>query len=125
MDFLAAFGYIGIFIVVAIAIAFVFVLLPVFLTLARVIPKKPGKTKEATYECGMETVGKSWVRFNSRYYLIGLLFVVFDVETVFLYPWAVAFRQLKAFGLIEMLVFVVILVVGLAYAWKKRALEWR
>lgn len=125
MDFLASFGYVGIFLVVALIVAAIFVLIPFFLAKFRMIPKNPNPVKNATYECGMETVGRSWVQFNFRYYLVALLFVVFDVETVFLYPWAVAFHQLKLFGLIEMLVFIAILVVGLVYAWKKGALEWR
>ncbi len=89
-----------------------------------VSPRKPNPIKSLTYECGMETIGDSWVQFNTRYYLYALVFVIFDIETVFLYPWAVAFRQLALFGFIEMLIFVAILVVGYVYAWKKKALEW-
>lgn len=77
-----------------------------------------------TYECGMETYGTSWVRFNVSFYLYALLFVIFDIETVFLYPWAVSFRHLGLFGFIEMIIFIAILLVGLAYAWKKEALRW-
>ncbi len=87
-------------------------------------PKKPSKAKLETYECGMETVGDAWVQFRVQYYIFALIFVVFDVETVFLYPWAVSYGKLGLFAFAEMLVFVGILVVGLVYAWKKQALRW-
>lgn len=90
----------------------------------RIRPQKPDPAKASTYECGMDTVGTSWVQFNFRYYAYALLFVVFDIETVFLYPWAVAFRQLGLFGFIEMMIFLGILAIGLVYAWRKKALEW-
>jgi NADH-quinone oxidoreductase subunit A len=77
-----------------------------------------------TYECGVETYGTSWIRFNVSFYLYALLFVIFDIETVFLYPWAVSFRSLGFSGFLEMIVFILILLVGLAYAWKKEALKW-
>ena len=79
---------------------------------------------EDTYECGVETYGSSWFRFNVSFYLYALLFVIFDIETVFLYPWAVSFKQLGLFGFLEMVVFIFILLIGLAYAWKKEALKW-
>jgi NADH-quinone oxidoreductase subunit A len=79
---------------------------------------------EDTYESGVETIGTSWIRFNVSFYLYALLFVIFDIETVFLYPWAVSFKQLGIFGFFEMFIFIVILLVGLAYAWKKEALKW-
>jgi NADH:ubiquinone oxidoreductase subunit 3 (subunit A) len=79
---------------------------------------------EDTYECGVETYGTSWFRFNISFYLYALLFVIFDIETVFLYPWAVAFKRLGIFGFGEMVVFISILLVGFAYAWKKEALKW-
>ncbi|MFQ5826312.1 MAG: NADH-quinone oxidoreductase subunit A [Dehalococcoidia bacterium] len=101
------------------------ILLPQLLTLVGVVPKKPDPIKSSTYECGLDTIGKTWVQFNFRYYLFALVFVVFDIEMVFLYPWAVAFRQLGLFGLVEMVIFILILVVGFAYAWKKGALEWK
>lgn len=125
LEFLSAYGYIGIFLLVAFLVGLVFPLIPLILTLLKVVPRKPSTVKSSTYECGMEPVGEAWVQFNFRYYFYALLYVVFAIETVFLYPWAVAFRQLKLFGLIEMLIFILILVVGLAYAWKKGALEWK
>lgn len=95
-----------------------------FLGVLRLRPNNPGPVKNDTYECGMETIGSSWVQFNFRYYTFALLFVVFDIEAVFLLPWAVYFRQLQLFGLIEMAIFILILVVGYVYAWRKHALEW-
>jgi NADH-quinone oxidoreductase subunit A len=87
-------------------------------------PHHPTPTKLDIYECGMQTVGERWGRFNFRYYLYAILFVIFDVEVVFLYPWAVELRNLGAIALVEMLVFLGILMVGWAYAWRKGALEW-
>ena len=121
---LADYGYIAILLVAGIAVP------ALILVLARFLSAKPKKTdteevKTETYECGMHTVGSSWLQFNFRYYFYALLFVVFDVETVFLYPWAVYFKQLKLFGFVEMLIFIFILVVGLVYAWKKKVMEWK
>ena len=87
-------------------------------------PDKPNIIKASTYESGIEPIHDSRVQFNVRYYLFGLLFVIFDVETVFLYPWAVAYEKLGIFSLIEMLIFVFMLGIGLAYAWKKKVLKW-
>src|SRR6478736_5425458 len=87
-------------------------------------PNKPIEEKYTTYESGNEPVGEGQIRFNIRYYLFALMFVVFDVETVFLYPWAVAYKQLGLFALVEMCIFVGLLVVGLIYAWKKKVLQW-
>ncbi|MBM2827268.1 MAG: NADH-quinone oxidoreductase subunit [Dehalococcoidia bacterium] len=96
-----------------------------FLEVLRLRPSNPDPVKNDTYECGMETIGGSWIQFNFRYYYFALLFVIFDVEVVFMYPWAVRFKQLQLFGFIEMLIFIAILGVGYVYAWKKRALEWQ
>lgn len=87
-------------------------------------PSKPSAAKETTYESGNDPVGDSQIRFNVRYYLYALMFVVFDVETVFLYPWAVAYNQLGLFALVEMVIFVGLLLIGLIYAWKKKVLQW-
>jgi NADH:ubiquinone oxidoreductase subunit 3 (subunit A) len=87
-------------------------------------PRKPNKIKNSTYECGIETVGVTWVQFKAQYYIFALVFLVFDVETVFLYPWAVAYNQMSLFGVIEALIFLAILLAGLLYAWRKGALEW-
>ena len=113
------FALIGLFVIVAV----VFPLIA--LGLAWVLrPKKPNPIKSQTYECGLETYGDTWIQFRVQYYLFALVFVVFDIETVFLYPWAVAYNKLGLFALVEMFVFLAILMVGLAYAWRKGALEW-
>jgi len=105
------------------------VLAPVFPAAALLIPrliapKKPNVIKSQTYECGIETVGDSWVQFKVQYYIFALIFLVFDVETVFLYPWAAAIGQLSLFAVLEGVLFILILVLGLVYAWRKGALEW-
>lgn len=87
-------------------------------------PRKPNALKDTTYECGIETVGETWVQFKAQYYIFALVFLVFDVETVFLYPWAVAFGQVTLFAVLEAILFILILVAGLVYAWRKGALEW-
>ena len=109
---LSNYGYIGLLLVVAILFPVLTLLFSLLLSYLRVRPKKPDAVKSSTYECGMQTVGESWIQFNFRYYFYALLFVVFAIETVFLYPWAVAFKDLKFFGFVEMLVFISILVVG-------------
>lgn len=105
------------------------VLAPVFgaaaLIFARLIaPRKPNPLKSETYECGVETVGDTWVQFKAQYYIYALVFLVFDVELVFLYPWAVAFDVLPMFAVFEGVLFILILVAGLLYAWRKGILEW-
>jgi NADH-quinone oxidoreductase subunit A len=87
-------------------------------------PHKPTREKNMPYECGIEPIGGANDRFSVKFYLVAMLFIIFDIEAVFLYPWAVAFRELKMFGLIEMLIFIALLLVGYAYIWKKGALEW-
>ena len=95
------------------------------LTLARLVaPKKVTPEKLRTYESGEEPIGQAWGRYPTHFYVFALLFVVFDVEVIFLFPWAVLFRQLGASGLVEMVIFIAILAVGLFYAWKKDALNW-
>ena len=89
-----------------------------------VAPHKPGRIKNDPYECGETTIGSTWIQFNVGYYLFALLFLVFDVEAVFLYPWATIVRECGVAGLIEVFVFLGILIMGLAYAWRKGALEW-
>ena len=117
---LSQYGFIAVFAVIAIG-------LPVVgLSVAWLLrPKKPNPAKLATYECGMETIGDTWVQFKAQYYLYALIFVVFDVEAVFIFPWAVAYNKLGLYALVEMILFVAILVGGLLYAWRKGALEWQ
>lgn len=88
-------------------------------------PKKPNPEKLSTYECGLETSGPTWIRFKISYFLYALIFLIFDVETIFLYPWAVLFKKLGWFAFVEMFIFIGILVLGLWYAWKEGALEWK
>lgn len=87
-------------------------------------PRKPDRVKDAPYECGVDPVGDARLRHSIRFYVVAMLFIIFDLETVFLYPWAVTFRQLGLFGLVEMLVFIAILMVGLLYVWRRGALDW-
>ena len=118
-----SYTYNYLFLAVFILVAILFPLLPILL--AKVVaPKKPSPIKNATYECGMETIGETWVQFRVQYYLYALLFVIFDIETIFVYPWAVAFNQLGLFAFIEMIIFLAILTGGWAYAWRKGILEW-
>jgi NADH-quinone oxidoreductase subunit A len=111
--------YIGLFLVVGIIVPIV----P--LVFARMVaPRKPNPIKQSTYECGIETVGESWVQFKAQYYIFALVFLVFDVETVFLFPWALTLKQLPLYAVLEGFLFIGILVVGLVYAWRKGMLEW-
>jgi len=97
----------------------------VFVAISRfVFTPNPTPRKQTVYECGVEPIGTARERFPVRFYLVALLFILFDIEAVYLYPWARLFRELGLFGFIEMAVFLLILVVGLIYAWRKGALEW-
>ena len=87
-------------------------------------PYKPNPIKNDTYECGVETVGETWIQFKAQYYIFALAFVIFDVEVVFLFPWAVAFNQLGPFAVIAGIVFILILLVELLVAWRQGSLEW-
>ena len=88
-------------------------------------PRKPGPSKSATYECGLESKGDAWVQFKADYYLYAILFLIFDVETIFLLPFAVAFTGLAAGAFIAMMVFLLLLVEGLVWAWQKGVLTWK
>jgi len=122
---LADYGYIGILLIVAVLFTITLLLIPLLLSFTGIVPRKSNPAKSSTYECGMETIGKTWVQFNFRYYFFAILFVVLDVLTVFLYPWAVNLKGLGLFGLISVAVFFIILIVGYIYAWRKGALEWK
>ena len=98
---------------------------PKFPKFMQVVPYHPTKVKSSTFECGMETIGKSWVRFNFRYYFYALVFIALDVMVVFIYPWAVELKGLGLFGFIGILVLIFILFIGYLYAWKKKVLEWK
>jgi len=86
--------------------------------------RKPTPAKQAPYECGMQPVGTARERFSVKFYLVAMLFLLFDIEAVFLFPWAVVYRDLKLFGFFEMLLFIAVVLAGYVYVWKKGALEW-
>ena len=119
-DYFQQYLFIGLLTLVAIVLGVAPLLLARFIA-----PKKPGASKQAPYECGLESTGDPWVQFNVQYYIYALLFVIFDVEVVFIYPWALVWKTLGPAVLAEMVVFLAILGVGLAYAWKKGVLEWK
>jgi len=116
---LTLYGYIGVMVLVAVGFALAPMIISTF-----VRPSRPNPVKLSTYECGMETIGPTWIQYHVGFYIYALIFVIFDVETVFLYPWALAFGKLGLFAFGEMAVFIAILVVGLVYALKKRVLRW-
>ena len=112
-------GYVAVFAIVGSGL----VALPL-LVIWLISPRSAYPQKLETYESGVPTIGQAWSQFNVRYYLFSLVFVVFDVEIIYLYPWAVVSRQLGPFAFYEILIFLVILTLGLVYAWRKGALEW-
>lgn len=87
-------------------------------------PKRPGKVKEQAYECGIDPTGDARLRFSVKFYIIAMLFILFDIEAIFLYPWAVMFQQLRLFGILEMFAFLGFLAIGYIYLWRRGALEW-
>ncbi|HET7206780.1 MAG TPA: NADH-quinone oxidoreductase subunit A [Terriglobales bacterium] len=114
-------NYVPIFIFIGI----IAILLPLTLLAAKLVrPENPSRTKLMPYECGIDPVGSARGRYTVRFYIVAILFVIFDVETIFLFPWAVQFKALGVFGLAEMFIFLVILVIGYLWIWKKGALEW-
>jgi NADH-quinone oxidoreductase subunit A len=117
---LSGYAFIALFAVIAIAFPAIALLLSFI-----VRPRRPNPIKALIYECGLETIGETRVQIKIGYYIYALIFVIFDIETIFLYPWAVAYNQLGLFALVEMFIFLAILVAGLAYAWKEGALEWK
>ena len=119
MNYYLNYLFLGLFFVAAAVVP----LLPIVLA-HFIAPKKPGVVKQEAYECGMQTQGDTWVQFRIQYYVFAILFVVFDVEALFLFPWAVVFRSLGLPGLIAMAIFLGILALGLVYAWLEGTLEW-
>jgi NADH-quinone oxidoreductase subunit A len=122
---LANYGLIGLFFVVAVLFSLLMVIIPIVLRIMKIVPGHPNPVKNSIFECGMETIGKTWVQFNFRYYFYALVFLALDVLFIFLYPWAVQLRQLGAFSLYAVLILVAIILVGYVYAWKKKVLEWK
>jgi NADH-quinone oxidoreductase subunit A len=114
-------AYIPVLVFLLVAIGFAVALLWIAWAIS---PSRYNRVKLEPYECGIEVSTDARDRYSVRYYLVAMLFVIFDIETVFLYPWAVIMDELLLFGLVEMLVFLGILIVGYAYAWRKGALEW-
>ena len=127
-DYFRQYGLISIFAAMAVAVPTGMLVMSWTLSLFKIRPYKPSAIKKAIYECGFETLGGRWSGFNIRFYTFALIFVIFDVEVVFLFPWASSFgilsTQFGSFVLIEMAVFVAILVVGWLYAFRKGDLEW-
>jgi NADH-quinone oxidoreductase subunit A len=114
-------NYVPIFIFIAV----VAILIPLTLGIAKLVrPEKPEKVKLMPYECGVDPIGDSRQRYTVRFYIVAILFVIFDVETIFLFPWAVLYKGLAWFGFVEMMIFLAILIVGYVWVWKKGALEW-
>lgn len=118
-EFLQQYSYVAIFAIVG--MLYVIMVLIVSRILA---PHHPSKEKSFPYECGLIPVGEPWGQLNTRYYIIALLFVLFDVETVFMYPWAIVFRGLGWAAFLGMFSFIAIIALGLIYAWKKNVLRW-
>ena len=127
-DYFRLYGLIVIFAALAVAVPTGMLVMSWTLSLLNIRPQKPSAIKQSIYECGFQTLSGRWSQFNFRYYAFALIFVIFDVEVVFLFPWAATFGVLSvefgAFVLLEMVVFLGILVVGWLYAWRKGALEW-
>jgi NADH-quinone oxidoreductase subunit A len=116
------------FIVVLLVAAVLFALIPLglaWLWAKKFSPRKPGPGKNAIYECGLESKGDAWVQFKAEYYLYAIIFLIFDVETIFLLPFAVVFRGLTAGAFIAMIIFLLLLVEGLVWAWQKGVLTWK
>jgi len=122
---LANYGYIGLFLLVVIIFTLTMLLLPIVLRFIKIVPDRPSPVKNSIFECGMETIGKTWVQFNFRYYFYALVFLVLDVLVVFLYPWAVGIRELGHTGFVGILILIAIIFVGYIYAWRKKVLEWK
>src|SRR5438477_2427382 len=116
------------FILVLLLGALAFALTPLvlaYLWAKKFSPRKPGPDKNAIYECGLESKGDAWIQFKTEYYLYAIIFLIFDVETIFLLPFAVAFAGLPAGAFVAMMIFILLLVEGLAWAWQKGVLTWR
>jgi len=116
---LKAYSFIAVFVLIAGGLGVLALILAWFLR-----PKKPNPIKSSTYECGFSTYGDTWIQFKAQYYIYALVFVLFDVEAVFLFPWAIVYNQLPLFAVVEMLIFIAILAGALIYAWRKGDLEW-
>src|SRR2546422_11330782 len=118
--------YLLIFVLLVAAVAFALAPLALaWLWAKKFSPRKPGPDKNAIYECGLESKGDAWIQFKTEYYLYAIIFLIFDVETIFLLPFAVAFAGLPAGAFVAMMIFLLLLVEGLIWAWKKGVLTWK
>jgi NADH-quinone oxidoreductase subunit A len=122
---LQGYGYIALFLIFGLLFTAFTVTLPIALRRIGIISHHPSPVKNSTFECGMETIGKTWVQFNFRYYSYALIFLALDILVVFLYPWAADLRNLGSAGFNAILIFIAIIVVAYIYAWKKKVLEWK
>lgn len=122
---LTSYGYIGLFLVVAVLFTIFLLALPAILRLLRITPRHPSAVKGEPFECGMETIGRTWVQFNFRYYLYALVFLALDIVVVFLYLWAPMAIELGSGGFVGVSVLIFLALVGYIYAWRKGALEWQ
>lgn len=122
---LANYGLIGLFFVAVVLFSLLMVVTPIVLRYLKIVPSNPNPIKNSIFECGMETIGKTWVQFNFHYYFYALIFLALDVLVVFLYPWAAQLRQLGLFSFFVVLILVFIVLIGYIYAWKKKVLEWK
>ncbi|MBI2851046.1 MAG: NADH-quinone oxidoreductase subunit A [Chloroflexi bacterium] len=122
---LTNFGHIGLYLIAAVLFTLLMLGIPIILRLIKVVPHHPNPIKNATFECGVDTIGKTWVQFNFRYYFYALVFLALDVLVVFLYPWAASLKTLGYGGLIGVLVLLFIAIVGYLYALRKKVLEWQ
>ena len=127
-DYFRQYALIAVFAALAVSVPTGMLMTSWMLSWTKIRPHKPNPIKQSIYECGFETLSGTWNRFNFRFYTFALIFVIFDVEVVFLFPWAARFgvlsREFGAFALVEMAVFIGILAVGWLYAWRKGSLEW-
>lgn len=122
---LTNFGYIGLYAIAAVLFTLLMIGIPIILRLLKVSPHHPNKVKNAIFECGVETIGKTWVQFNFRYYFYALVFLALDVLIIFIYPWAVGLKKLGYAGLTGIVIVLFIVFVGYIYAWKKKVLQWQ
>jgi len=122
---LSNYGYIGLFLVAVVLFTLLMVVIPIVLRFVKLVSSKPDPVKNDTFECGMLTIGKTWVQFNFRFYFYAIVFLALDVLVVFLYPWAVNLRELGSFSLIVILILIFLVVIGYLYAWRKKVLEWK
>lgn len=122
---LSTYTQLGLFLLVVLLLAGLVLALPVILRPTGISPKKPNPLKGEPFECGMETIGPTWIRFNFHYYFFALIFLAIDVSTIFLYLWAIQAEEFGKNGIIAISIFLIPIVIGYAYAWYKGALQWK